>query len=113
MLTKEGFRKLFSLIGRNSQGIFILFFYYCFSSFRINANRSINFNIGIGTSPFSVYVEKSSKLKGLNKLDKKKLNKHIDKIYDHLDRSIIDLIFLYLKLIKLFINLKFQLLVHF
>ena len=59
-LTPEGFRQLFSLLGRNSQGI--------------------------GTSPFSVYVEKVSKL-SMKKLDRKKLDKYIDKIYDNLDKG--------------------------
>jgi hypothetical protein len=59
-LTPEGFRQLFSLFGRNSQGI--------------------------GSSPFSVYVENTAKL-NLKKLEKKKLNKYIDKFYDALDKS--------------------------
>ena len=60
-LTPEGFRQLFSLIGRNSQGI--------------------------GTSPFSVWVENcSSKLTTLNKVEKKKLDKFIDKVYSTLDK---------------------------
>jgi hypothetical protein len=60
-LTKEGFGRIFSLFGRNSQGI--------------------------GTSPFSVYVENVEKLRNITKLEKKKVNKFIDKIYSKLDKS--------------------------
>ena len=60
-LTKEGFRRMFSLIGRNSQGV--------------------------GTSPFSVYVDNLTQLKSINRLEKKKLDKLIDKIYSKLDKS--------------------------
>jgi hypothetical protein len=60
-LTKEGFRRIFSLFGRNSQGI--------------------------GTSPFSVYVENVSHLRTINKLEKRKVDKLIDKIYAKLDKS--------------------------
>ena len=42
---------------------------------------------GIGTSPFSVWVENCSELKIADKAEKKKLNKLIDKIYDNLDRG--------------------------
>ena len=59
-LTQQGFRQLFSLIGRNSQGI--------------------------GTSPFGVWVENCSKL-NLSKVEKKKLDKTIDKIYEKLDQG--------------------------
>ena len=62
-LSKEGFRKLFSLIGRNSQGI--------------------------GTSPFSKYVENVDDLRPISRLDRKKLDKFIDKIYAKLDKSMI------------------------
>ena len=61
-LTSEGFRQMFSLIGRNSQGI--------------------------GTSPFSVWVENSSNLETINKGEKKKLDKLIDKIYEKLDKGL-------------------------
>ena len=65
-LSEQGFRQLFSLIGRNSQGI--------------------------GTSPFSVYVAntaagKRGKLKNLTKPERRQLDKHIDKIYDKLETS--------------------------
>jgi hypothetical protein len=59
-VSKEGFRRLFALFGRNSQGI--------------------------GTSPFSTYVENLSKV-NLLKLQRKKLDKHIDKIYSQLDKT--------------------------
>lgn len=61
-LTMEGFRRLFSLIGRNSQGI--------------------------GTSPLSVWVGNAEELKTISKAEQKKLDKLIDKIYDKLAKSI-------------------------
>jgi hypothetical protein len=61
-LTSEGFRQMFSLIGRNSQGI--------------------------GTSPFSVWVENSSNLETISKGEKKKLDKLIDKIYEKLEKGL-------------------------
>lgn len=62
-LTCEGFRQLFSLIGRNSQGI--------------------------GTSPFSVWVENcDTNLETLSKAEKKKLDKLIDKIYEKLEKGL-------------------------
>jgi len=42
--------------------------------------------LGIGTSPFSVYVENLSNL-NLNRVEKKKSEKQIDKIYEKLDQS--------------------------
>jgi len=59
-LTKQGFRQLFSLIGRNSQGI--------------------------GTSPLSVWVENCDAMKSLNKKEHKKLDSYIDKLYEKLEK---------------------------
>jgi hypothetical protein len=61
MLSEEGFRKLFSLIGRNSQGI--------------------------GTSPLSAWVENCDDMISLSKPERKKLDKFIDNLYDRLDKS--------------------------
>lgn len=71
-LSKDGFCQLFALFGRNSQGI--------------------------GTSPFSVYVNNLSKLNTLSKIEKKKLDRFIDKLYSKLEKSIF-----YLKIYKLFL----------
>lgn len=60
MLTEQGFRKLFSLIGRNSQGI--------------------------GTSPLSVWVENCDDM-SLGKDEAKHLDKFIDNIYDQLEKT--------------------------
>lgn len=57
-LTPEGFRCLFALIGRNGQGI--------------------------GTSPFSVWVNNVTKL-SLPEEDRKKVDQLIDDLYDKLD----------------------------
>jgi hypothetical protein len=61
MLTEQGFRRLFCLIGRNSQGI--------------------------GTSPLSVWVENCDAM-SLEKKERKQLDKFIDNIYDRLAKSI-------------------------
>ena len=60
-LTREGFRQLFALFGRNSQGI--------------------------GTSPLSVWVQNCDNLKTISKIEHKKLDKFIDKIYVKLEKS--------------------------
>lgn len=61
MLTEQGFRRLFSLIGRNSQGI--------------------------GTSPLSVWVGNCDLMDIPNKKERKQLDKFIDNLYDRLDKS--------------------------
>ncbi|CAF0828134.1 unnamed protein product [Brachionus calyciflorus] len=60
-MSSEGFRQIFALFGRNSQGI--------------------------GTSPFSIYVENLSEIKNLTKIEKKKLDKFIDKLYGTLENT--------------------------
>lgn len=59
-LSPEGFRYLFALIGRNGQGI--------------------------GTSPFSVWVENVSRV-NLPEEDRKKVDLLIDNLYDKLDEG--------------------------
>lgn len=61
MLSEKGFKKLFSLIGRNSQGI--------------------------GTSPLSIWVENCDAMKSLGKKEAKDLDKFIDEIYDRLAKE--------------------------
>lgn len=60
-LSEQGFRRMFSLIGRNSQGT--------------------------GTSPLSVWVENCDDMSTINKAEHKELDKFIDKIYDQLSKS--------------------------
>ena len=60
-LSEQGFRRMFSLIGRNSQGI--------------------------GTSPLSVWVENCDDMTEIDKSEHKKLDKFIDNIYEQLSKS--------------------------
>ncbi len=88
MLTEEGFKKLFGLIGRNSQGI--------------------------GTSPLSAWVEKCYDMNSISKQESKKLEKFIDKLYDKVEKGyffrteffkfIVIIIFFYLKVSESFLN---------
>jgi SET and MYND domain-containing protein 5 len=60
LFSEYGFKQLFGLIGRNSQGI--------------------------GTSPLSEWVNKCTKSFGNDKSKLKQFNKYIDKLYDRLDK---------------------------
>jgi len=60
-LSEQGFRRMFSLIGRNSQGI--------------------------GTSPLSVWVENCDDMTEIDKSEHKKLDKFIDNIYEQLSKT--------------------------